>query len=205
MRSFTASNGARPDLPERGRDDGHARLRRDRQRKGQRAAVPSGAGDHLDRRARRHSHRLARGARRCRRHSDDHSAHPLRLMPVHGLHAQPRQPFRAHLLDRHPCRRRHRRDREHRPPLGDARRTPARGCRDRCRRRGRQSHHRRDADGGGRAPADAVRFGHDGALYEPDPGQCLGRHALFLLRRRHGDAVADAEDQRPACGRAPRT
>ena len=50
-----------------------------------------------------------------------------------GLHDQPRQPVRADLLDRHPGRRRHRRGREHRPPLGDAA-TAARACRPRSRR-----------------------------------------------------------------------
>jgi multidrug efflux pump subunit AcrB len=39
-----------------------------------------------------------------------------------GLHAQPRVAVRADLLDRHPGRRRHRRDREHRPALGHGRR-----------------------------------------------------------------------------------
>ena len=54
-----------------------------------------------------------------RHHPDDDPADALRLL-ADGLHDQPRQPVRAHLLDRHPGRRRHRRGREHRPPLGDA-------------------------------------------------------------------------------------
>ena len=102
-------------------DDGHPRLRRDRQREGQRASLPSRPRHHLDHRPRRRRHRLARGDRGRRRHPDDDPAHALRRLD-HGLHAQPRQPVRAHLLDRHPRRRRHRRDREHRPPLGDERR-----------------------------------------------------------------------------------
>jgi multidrug efflux pump subunit AcrB len=42
-----------------------------------------------------------------------------------GLHAQPRVAVRADLLDRYPCRRRHRGDREHRPALGHGRRPRA--------------------------------------------------------------------------------
>ena len=64
-------------------------------------------------------HRLARGDRRRGRHPDHDPADALRRAPD-GLHAEPRQPVRADLLDRHPGRRRHRGDREHRPPLGDA-------------------------------------------------------------------------------------
>ena len=55
------------------------------------------------------------------RHPDHHPADALRLV-ADGLHHQPGQPVRADLLDRHPGRRRHRRDREHRPPLACARR-----------------------------------------------------------------------------------
>ena len=71
-------------------------------------------------------------------------------------------------------------------------RSRAAGC-DRGGRRGRQSDHRGDADRGGRAAADAVRVGHDGTVHEPDPGQCLRRDAVLVLRRRHPDAMADAE------------
>ena len=63
--------------------------------------------------------RLARRRGRLRRHPDDDPADAVRLL-ADGLHDQPRQPVRADLLDRHPGRRRHRRGREHRPPLGDA-------------------------------------------------------------------------------------
>ena len=46
--------------------------------------------------------------------------------------------------------------------------------------------------------ADAVRLRPDGPLHGADPGQCLGRDAVLVLRR-HGDrAVADAA---PASGR----
>ena len=60
--------------------------------------------------------RLARGRRRADHHPDHDPADALRLLDD-GLHDQPRQPVRAHLLDRHPRRRRDRRGREHRPPL----------------------------------------------------------------------------------------
>ena len=100
---------------------GHPRLRRDGQRQGQRAAVPPRPGHGLDRRADRLRHRLARGLRHRRRHPDHHPADPLRLQPD-GLHHQPGQPVRPDLLDRHPGRRRHRHDREHRAALGDERR-----------------------------------------------------------------------------------
>ncbi len=72
----------------------------------------------------------------------------------------------------------------------------AQAGRDRGGRRGRQPDHRGHADSGRRAAADAVRVGHDGPLHEPDPGQRLGGDDLLLLRRRHGDALADAEDRR---------
>jgi hypothetical protein len=64
--------------------------------------------------------------------------------------------------------------------------------RDRRRRRGRQPDHRRDADRGRRAAADAVRLGPDGPLHGADPGQRLGGHAVLLLRRRGDRALADA-------------
>ena len=63
---------------------------------------------------------------------------------------------------------------------------------DRGRRRGRQSDHRRDPDRRRRAAADAVRVGADGPLYGADPGQCVGGHAVLVLRRHGGGAVADA-------------
>ncbi len=55
------------------------------------------------------------------RHPDHDPADALRVMDD-GLHDQPRQPVRAHFLDRHSGRRRDRRRREHRPPLVGARR-----------------------------------------------------------------------------------
>ncbi len=64
---------------------------------------------------------------------------------------------------------------------------------DRSRRRGRQPDRRRHLDRGGGAAADAVRLRPDGPLHGADPGQCLGRHAVLVLRR-HGDrALADAQ------------
>ena len=51
------------------------RLRRDRQRQGERASVPSRAGDGLDRGAHCLRHRLARGAGHARRHPDHHPAY----------------------------------------------------------------------------------------------------------------------------------
>jgi hypothetical protein len=77
-------------------------------------------------------------------------------------------------------------------------REPQAGC-DRRRGRSRQPDHRRHADRGCRAAADAVRVRHDGPLHEPDPGQRLGGDDLLLLRRRDRHALADAE----SCGKAP--
>ena len=91
-----------------------------------------GARDCVDRRAHCLRDRLARGAGHPRRHSDHHSAHVVRLQ-TDGLHHQPRQPVRAHLLHRHPGRRRHRGGREHRPTLGDEGR-PLALCKARSRR-----------------------------------------------------------------------
>ena len=74
--------------------------------------------------------------------------------------------------------------------------------RDRGGRRGRQSDHRRDADRGRGAAADAVRLGPDGPLHEPDPGQRLGGDAVLVLRRRDHHALADAALRRSAGARA---
>ena len=52
----------------------HPRLRQDRQRQGQRASVPSGAGHGLDRASDRLCDRLARGGRDPDRHSHHHPA-----------------------------------------------------------------------------------------------------------------------------------
>ena len=135
--------------------------------------------------------RLARGAGHAGR-DPDHDPADAVCRQSDGLHHQPRQPVRADLLDRHPGRRRHRRGREHRPPLGDAGRPAARAGHHRGRRRGRQSDRRGDADRGRRVAADAVRVGADGPLYGADPGQCVGGHAVLVLRRHGGGALADA-------------
>ena len=105
--------------PERhpGRCD--ARLRRHRQRQGERAAVPPGARHGFDRRADRLRHRLARGDRHPHRDPDHDPPHPLRRR-ADGLHHQPGKPFRPYLLDRHPGRRCDCGGRKHRPALGDA-------------------------------------------------------------------------------------
>ena len=68
----------------------------------------------------------------------------------------------------------------------------ARAGHDRGGRRGRQSDRRRDADGGRGAAADAVRVRADGPLHGADPGECVGGHAVFVLRRDGGGALADA-------------
>jgi hypothetical protein len=49
--------------------------------------------------------------------------------------------------------------------------------------RGGQPHDHRHLDGGGRAVADAVRVGADGALYGAHPDQRLGGDGVQLLRR----------------------
>ncbi len=172
--------------------DGHPRLWRDRQRQGQRAAVPSRARHRLHRGADRLRHRLARGGRHRRGDPDHHPAHAV-CRQGDGLHHQPRQPVRVDLLHRYPGGRRHRGGGEHRPPLGDEGRPLAHAGRHRGGGRSRQSDGGRHLDRGGGAAADAVRLRPDGPLYGADPGQCLGRHAVLLLRR-HGDrALADAQ------------
>ena len=65
-------------VPREPRDRGHAQLRRDRERKGERAAVPSGARDGLDRRPHHAGDRLARGRRRAHRHPDHDPADAVR-------------------------------------------------------------------------------------------------------------------------------
>ena len=69
--------------------------------------------------------------------------------------------------------------------------------RHRCGGGSRQPDDRRDAHRGGRPAAHALRVGPDGPLHEPHSGQCLGGHDLLLLRRRHGDALADDETCTP--------
>ena len=156
-----------------------------------------GARDRVDRGADRVRDRLARGGGHAGRHPDHHPADAVRRQ-ADGLHHQPRQPVRAHLLHRHPGRRRHRGGREHRPALGDEGRPHAPAGRDRGGGRSRQSDHRRHVDRGGGAAADAVRLGPDGPLHGADPGQRVGGDAVLVLRR-HGDrALADAA---PASGR----
>ena len=103
--------------PRRHHRRGHPQLRRDRQREGQRAPLPPRPRHDLDHRPGRLRHRPPRGLRGRDRHPGDDPADALRLL-ADGLHAEPRLALRADLLDRHPGRRRHRRDREHRPPLG---------------------------------------------------------------------------------------
>ena len=121
-RSCTGSRRSKGTLiPDDVAVDGHPQLRRDRQREGQRAALPPRPRHRLDHRAGLARHRLARGARGRHRHPGHDPADALRLL-AHGLHAEPRLAVRADLLDRHPGRRRHRGDREHRPPLGHGRR-----------------------------------------------------------------------------------
>ena len=193
-----------PAAPGRPAGLGHPRLRRDRQRQGQRAAVPSRPGHPVDRRADRLRHRLARGAGHGHRHPDHHPADALRRQPD-GLHHQPRQPVRADLLDRHPGRRRHRDDREHLATLGDERRPRAPAGGDRGGRRGRQSDGRGDTDRRRRASADAVRFRADGPLHGAHPGQRLGGDGLLVLRRRGHRAMADDPVRaQNAAGRWPR-
>ena len=106
------------------RRDRHARLWRDRQREGQRAAVPSRPRHRLHRGPDRVRDRLARSRGDARGDPDHDPADAVRRQH-HGLHHQPRQPVRADLLDRHSGRRCDRRGGEHRPALGDAGWPPA--------------------------------------------------------------------------------
>ena len=80
---------------------GHARLRPDRERQGERAAVPSGAGNGLHRGADRAGDRLARGDRHAGGDPHHDPAHAV-CRAADGLHDQPRQPVRADLRHRHP-------------------------------------------------------------------------------------------------------
>ncbi len=138
-RSARADIGARgPADPGRCRRHHHARLRRDRQREGQRTPVPSRPRHRLHRGPDCARDRLARGRGDARGHSDHDPADAV-CGQHHGLHHQPRQPVRADLLDRHSGRRCDRRGGEHRAPLGDAGRPSAAAGRDRGRRRSRQS------------------------------------------------------------------
>jgi hypothetical protein len=86
--------------PRERRFDGDPRLRRDRQRKGQRIVVSPGPRDAVDRRADLVRDRLAGSGSDPRRHSDYDPAHDV-CCPPDGLHHQPGQPVRPHLLDRH--------------------------------------------------------------------------------------------------------
>ena len=139
----------------------------------------------------RFRHWLARGPGHPCRHPDHHPAHAVRLQ-ADGLHHQPRQPVCAHLRHRYPCRRRHRRGREHRPPLGHEGRPQPHASGHRGGGGSRQSDHRRHLDRGGGVVADAVRLRSDGTLHGADTGQCLGGDAVLVLRRRGHRAVADA-------------
>ena len=105
-------------------------------------------GRDLDPVRRRHSrrhHRAAVPARHPRHHHRRDLAAAVDLPGVLGdghsrLLAQPRQLPRHHALDRYPCRRRHRRDREHRAPYADGQVALSR--RARGRRRNRPRRHR---------------------------------------------------------------
>ena len=101
------------------------------------------------------------------------------LLP--GLHHQPRHALRVDLLNRHSCRRRHRRGREHGAPLPAAgeSRPPDECGRSGSGRRGGQSHHsghlRRDC----RGIADGLCPRLDGPLHAAHPRGRFGGHALF--------------------------
>ncbi len=188
--------------PRRPRGACDPRLWRDGEREGQRASVPPCPCHTVHRCAGLGGDRLARGAGGAGGDPGDHPAHALRR-PRHGLHAEPGEPVRADLLDRHPCRRCDRGDREHRPPLGHERRPLAPRRRRRCGWRGRKPDYRGDADRGGRAAADALRLGDDGPLHEPHSRQCLGGDGVLVLRGGRHHALADAEaGPRPCRGRA---
>ena len=140
---------------------------------------------------------MARGARRPRRgagHARVDALHVLRAR----LHAQPHHAFRAHLLDRHPRRRRDRGRREHLPPPAHGR--PRAGRRGGGRRgRSRQPDDPRHLRGHRGDPADGVRLGHDGPLHASDSRRRVGRDARVARGGVHRDAVA-----RPAVVARPR-
>ena len=101
--------------PRRHRGHGDAQLRRDGQRQGDEANRQARFRHAVGGCARPRRARAARGGHR-RRGGDPHAlGHALRLVGV-GIHPQSRVALRAHLLDRHPGRRRDRRGREHPSP-----------------------------------------------------------------------------------------
>ncbi len=129
-------------------------------------------------------HGLALGPGGRHRGPGDPGPHPLHLLPGR-LHAEPRDPLRAHLLHRHPGRRRHRRGREHRaPPPREARRVlPARGRGGGG--RGGQPHDPRHLHRHRRHPAHGLRPRADGSLHASHPDGGVGGDALLAGRGLH--------------------
>ncbi len=120
----------------------------------------------------------------------------VRLLGV-GLHAQPRVALRAHLLHRHPGRRRDRGGREHPPPPRHEGRAALRHH-SRGRGRGGRPHDTGHLHGDRRPPADGLRHRPDGPVHEPDPDQREHGDAALARHRLHGHAVARVEAPRLA-------
>ena len=153
----------------------HPRLRRDRRREEQRAAVAHaargavGVGAHLARA------RPARGGGRAHRDSGHAGADAVHVLPLR-LHAEPHHALRLDLLHRHPRGRRDRGGGEHRATRaaehGRVERTGRRGAARRG--RGRQSHHPGHARRRGGHSADGVRRRPDGPVHAADSGRRVG-------------------------------
>ncbi len=144
--------------PRRHRGHGDAQLRRDGQRQGDEAHRQARLRHAVGGSARLRRARAARGGHR-RRGGDPHAlGHALRLVGV-GVHAQPRVALRAHLLDRHPGRRRDRRRREHPSPSRARTRRAARLAHPEGGRRGGRADDRRHPYRHRGAAADGVHLG----------------------------------------------
>ena len=189
--------------PRRHRGQRHARLWPHRGRQGEAPHLEAAVRDAVRRRARARHARPARSGHRGRRGAADARGHAVRVVGV-GLHAEPGQPVRADLLDRHPGRRRDRRRREH-PSASRARaRCAARHADPARRRRSGRPDHPRHVHGDRGAPADGVRHGADGSVHEPDPDQREHGHGDLARRRVRDHALAGAQIDAAARARGPR-
>ena len=180
----------RPRHSQRRADVHHPQLRPDGGGEVRRAAAAHGHRGHRRVAADPADARLARIAHRRHRHSLHPGPDSAGLLPPR-LHAQPHHPLRADLLHRHPGGRRHRRGREHRPPLPPAAEQgpPLAGHRRRGRQRSRQPDHpghlRRDLGGA----ADGLCRRLDGALHAADSHRLQRRDVLVAGHRLHRHAL----------------
>ena len=152
----------------------------------------SGDLDPVRRRDPRRHHRAAVPARYQGHHHRRDLAAAVDLPGVLGdgysrLFAEPRQLPRDHAVDRHPGRRRHRRDREHRAPYADGQIALPR--RARGRRRNRPRRHRDLADDHRDLRAGELHVGHRRAILQAVRHHGIGA-GVFLAA---GRALRDAD------------